>query len=286
MNEVYIDTTTLPVLYGCGFCAAAESFYHIDRTADFNVCIYVIEGAIYVSEGDADYELTPGCLLFLKSGVRHFGKKPCPAGSRWFYAHFFTEERELPPYTAGGEIPAFTQLRFRSPLPKLLTGLSGSRFDGDIRKFAEYCASSDSNVKWYANLRFFELLSSLCLTEQRPATLSQKIALYLKENCCKPFSAADLQREFFLSYKRLAAVFKAETGQTMQQYHLEMQMSQACRLLRSTLLSIGEIAERVGYSDPLYFSKRFKAHTGLSPKEYRHRGTLDYSGNSFGGCGI
>ncbi|MFR4023027.1 MAG: hypothetical protein ACLTZI_08445 [[Eubacterium] siraeum] len=37
--------------------------------------IYVIDGCIYVTEGDTDYEVNAGELLILKNGVHHFGKK-------------------------------------------------------------------------------------------------------------------------------------------------------------------------------------------------------------------
>jgi AraC-like DNA-binding protein len=48
-------------------------------------------------------------------------------------------------------------------------------------------------------------------------------------------------------------------------------MEQACRLLRDTALSVQEIGERVGYQEPLNFSRSFKRSVGLSPTEYRKR---------------
>ena len=46
-------------------------------------------------------------------------------------------------------------------------------------------------------------------------------------------------------------------------------LEQSCRLLRTTSLSIQEVAEQTGYSNPLTFSKVFKNAYGLSPKNYR-----------------
>jgi AraC family transcriptional activator of pobA len=48
-------------------------------------------------------------------------------------------------------------------------------------------------------------------------------------------------------------------------------MLEAMRLLRFGDLTVGEIAFRVGYGDPLYFSRAFKRHTGRSPQAYRER---------------
>jgi len=48
-------------------------------------------------------------------------------------------------------------------------------------------------------------------------------------------------------------------------------MTRAGQLLRLTPNPIKEIAMEVGYSDPFYFSLRFKRHTGLSPKAFREK---------------
>jgi two-component system response regulator YesN len=47
-------------------------------------------------------------------------------------------------------------------------------------------------------------------------------------------------------------------------------MDAAKDLLRSTDLKAFEVAEKVGYSDPNYFSFSFRKQVGISPKEYRN----------------
>ena len=48
-----------------------------------------------------------------------------------------------------------------------------------------------------------------------------------------------------------------------------MKMEHACSLLDSTDLSVGAIASRLGYEDPLYFSRLFSRTVGISPRSYR-----------------
>ena len=47
--------------------------------------------------------------------------------------------------------------------------------------------------------------------------------------------------------------------------------------LRSTLMSVGETADALGFSDMLYFSKKFRAYTGVSPTDYRKQIQTKYS---------
>ena len=56
---------------------------------------------------------------------------------------------------------------------------------------------------------------------------------------------------------------------TIRNYLLEFRMHKAANLLVGTNLSVKEIANNVGYTDQLVFSKAFKRQFGLSPKNYR-----------------
>jgi len=85
---VSVDEKTLPLVSDCDILTATDSFYHMDRMADFNVMILVTDGVMYVSENDIDYEIRAGELLFLKNGLRHFGKIETLRGTRWIYVHF------------------------------------------------------------------------------------------------------------------------------------------------------------------------------------------------------
>ncbi len=273
MNRIILSSSVMPTLCGCDHLAAAEPFYHADRVADFHVMIFVTEGCIYVTEDDTDYAVSAGELLFLKSGVRHYGKTQIPRGTKWYYAHFICPQTEQPQFIPdSAPIPQYTLLTSSLPLPKYITGLSGSDTERDIAELIRFYHSDAPLRGWTLNSMLFSLLSRLALAElplPRSATLSDNICAYLHDHMTEPFSADSVSREFYLSYKHLAAVFKKEKGITMQQYHTSLRMSEARRLLRSTLLTIGEVASRVGYQDMLYFSRCFRNNTGYSPTEYR-----------------
>ncbi len=67
--------------------------------------------------------------------------------------------------------------------------------------------------------------------------------------------------------------FKRKTGYTPVEYLTKKRIQKAKFLidLYSTSLPIYEIAELCGYLDYVYFSKKFKEETGISPREYARR---------------
>jgi AraC-like DNA-binding protein len=67
----------------------------------------------------------------------------------------------------------------------------------------------------------------------------------------------------------LARTLSGLTGRSTKELVTERVMVEAARQLRYTDLTVGEIAFRVGFTDPLYFSRAFKRQTGASPQAYR-----------------
>jgi AraC family transcriptional regulator, transcriptional activator of pobA len=61
------------------------------------------------------------------------------------------------------------------------------------------------------------------------------------------------------------------TGSSTKELVTDRVMVEAARLLRFSDLTAQQIAQRVGFSDPLYFSRAFKRHHGESPTDYRAR---------------
>lgn len=72
-----------------------------------------------------------------------------------------------------------------------------------------------------------------------------------------------------LSANYVSAIFRKETGVTFSEYMTARRMDAATELLRKTDMSIGEIAEAVGYTDVKHFSKLCKKTLGMKPTEYR-----------------
>jgi AraC-like DNA-binding protein len=79
----------------------------------------------------------------------------------------------------------------------------------------------------------------------------------------------DLARACRLSVSQLHRAFKEHFRQTPLQFVLKLRMQAACRLLRSSSLSIAEIADECGFRDQNYFARHFRKVVGQTPTGFR-----------------
>ena len=92
---------------------------------------------------------------------------------------------------------------------------------------------------------------------------------YIRENYSnQDLGLNDICDYLNISTSRFSSLFKEATGRTFTEVLTGVRMERAKQLLRQTSLKNYEIAEKVGFSDPHYFSIAFKKMTGKTPKEY------------------
>lgn len=103
-------------------------------------------------------------------------------------------------------------------------------------------------------------------------TVIQKAKLLVKEQYDNPeLTIEKMSQALFLSPAYFSSLFKKETGQSFIAYLTEERLQQARYLIETTNDKSYLIAEKVGYSEPNYFSYVFKKHFGLSPSKYRNQ---------------
>lgn len=82
-------------------------------------------------------------------------------------------------------------------------------------------------------------------------------------------SLSDIARIVRLSPVRLNAIFHEQFGTSVMKWRDSLRLQKAKELLLFTELPINEVAEQVGYSDPLYFSRRYKQQFNVAPSVSR-----------------
>ena len=72
-----------------------------------------------------------------------------------------------------------------------------------------------------------------------------------------------------LTAKHLSSVVKEMSGKTASEWIERFVILEARALLKSSDMSIQQIAEQLNFANQSFFGKYFKHHMGISPKEYR-----------------
>lgn len=102
----------------------------------------------------------------------------------------------------------------------------------------------------------------------RPVSL----VAFLSSRVDRPTDLDAFARELGLSRSTLTRWARRLTGQSVQRLHEQLKIERAKLLLDDPYLNVASVASRVGFRSPLYFSRVFRRHEGLSPREWRRRG--------------
>ena len=82
---------------------------------------------------------------------------------------------------------------------------------------------------------------------------------------------SDVASAIGISRGYLSIIFKKTMKVSPQEFQLNFRMEKAGNLLRSTPLSVSAVAEELGYTDVLSFSKSFRRYFGMSPTDFREQ---------------
>lgn len=103
-----------------------------------------------------------------------------------------------------------------------------------------------------------------------PDELILQSQLWMQNNLNKSDISMQNIADFFgMSSRNFSRRFRQATNLSPLQYLQNQRFEQARELLKSSNLSISEIAYRVGYADVSYFTKLFKKLSSTTPKDYR-----------------
>ncbi|TFE26653.1 response regulator transcription factor [Cohnella luojiensis] len=92
---------------------------------------------------------------------------------------------------------------------------------------------------------------------------------YVSLHLNRRISLDEVAEILHLNASYFSRMFKKETGETFIEYVTRMKMERAREMLDRTSNTVGEICEQLGYDNQSYFIKTFKAHSGVTPMEYR-----------------
>lgn len=212
----------------------------------------------------------------IAAGARQQGLVAVFRGSTFAARHGLRDE-DLPPtvrevVTGKPEAGRLASFPLDPRLAALVAGAVDSRLDGEYRVLQLGACLRELVALTLDAIANLPGLRGTTLQRQRDVELAHRALQRLQSEYRNPPMFSALAREVGTNQNKLKVVFKDAFGLTMADYCLQRRMREAQQLLIEARLSVAQIAERVGYEHQSSFTAAFRAHAGMTPREYRrHR---------------
>lgn len=122
--------------------------------------------------------------------------------------------------------------------------------------------------EWILHI-YTDAITNLIKEKENYCDVTQNIEQYILKNYSNPdLTIPFLAEHLYLNYSYLCLCFKRDKNITINDYLNQVRMEKAVELLQSGVDNITYVAEKTGFNNAGYFSKRFKKAIGLSPSEY------------------
>ena len=180
------------------------------------------------------------------------------------------------------ELNNYTQSNIESLLKQIIKlcqkhSLKNSGFDIDLELEADEIISSSKD--YYALFQgmsfifeqFFTSYASGDAGSKYNRDVVSKVEAYFNTSYANPITIGEVAKMVNFHPVYLSRIFKEVNGVSPMEYLTSLRINKAKDLLLSDPdLSLKDVAEFVGYTNPFYFSRVFKTVTGKSPSEYRN----------------
>lgn len=235
------------------------------RTLDEYQLVYITRGrGIFETNETGQVRITAGQAFLLFPGVWHRYRPLKKTGWDESWIGF------------GGEIADRVLQHFFPPQKAVVTIGYVQELEELILSIAELSQEATVGYQQIMAARTMEALAlvrSLAMnyhsTDRDAARKIQQARHHLLHHSDENIDMENLAQQLGLSYSHFRSLFREHTGTAPHQYLLSIRMNKARELLRHSNLTVSEIAYRLGFSSPYYFSRLFKSKNDCTPGEYR-----------------
>ena len=105
--------------------------------------------------------------------------------------------------------------------------------------------------------------------EETQTPVAERVIAFLKEHVGERLEISDVCDALHYNKSYIFQQFKKATNYSVMAYFTKLKIDAAKRYLRETDLSIAQIADKLAFDTPNYFSKTFKKVTGYTPLRYK-----------------
>lgn len=236
-----------------------------DTCLNFYVFEYVKSGNVHIRANGNEYVAGPGDLYILKQGleVEYFSIDQKQIEKVWFNMHGRLLDHLMEAYNMTDDVI-----------------ISHCDVEHEIFKIHDVLQSSSPAPDATCKLALYihELIMKISLSNntadlsfQPASSTAEKLKNLIEHQIYYKTSLQDLAKQESTTEKYMIRTFKDKYGVTPYAYLIQKRIEAAEELLRTTELSVKDIAAKLAFSDSNYFSRAFKKHTGLSPVVYRRQ---------------
>lgn len=253
------------------FPRAAHHFRERRKGAKEYILIYCIEGNGIIELYNQSLKIGPNSFFIIPPETPHkyYAFKKDPWSIYWLHfrgslaIHLFTKFNTKTPSAKKAPFEEKRVALFENLMDALEKGYSSDHLE-------------------YINIGLWQLFSSFLYQEyfdeagksQKDGDLIGSAIQYMQTNLENAISVGEIADRFNYSSSHFFALFKKKTGYSPIHYFNQLKIQKGCQYLSFTDISVKELSFKLGFEDPLYFSRLFKKIMGVSPIQYRN----DYKG--------
>jgi AraC family transcriptional regulator of arabinose operon len=236
-----------------------------DRAMGCYAAVLVTRGRGYfASAATGRREVCAGTLIWVIPGVAH---SYSPAGGTWdehwvVFGGSLADELE-----AQGLISAGRPLVPVGNNPEV-SGLF-ARIEEAFLRGGPLAVALASSLTYQLIVTVHGIATGLLHMDQNLDPAIARTLQIIEQEATLGLSPQSLARRVHVGYSTLRRRFKRQTGYSVKEYILRLQLRHAKELLAATSKSIGEVAGEIGIENALYFSRLFSEREGVSPKTFR-----------------
>lgn len=291
---MFIDLDKAITVKMFGKCTHNKGFWHDQKTQNqnqqtltSNLFLYVTDGSFNIQIDKKIYNVSSGDIVVIPFGTVYQPRES--DGCTYYFLHFSSSviEDTVPPnmlrslikYVEDdkGYIYNYYGSTYKSivdvPIHIKHNQLNTRHKISDVinRAIMLNFWQNDSVKLLLDNImrELLILISADFTTNNQANSALQKILLYISKNYMNPITLTSLADTFEVSTSYITKSFRTFLGKGTVDYINDLRLVVACEYLISSNLSIGDISDRIGFSNQYYFDRLFKRKYGITPKDFR-----------------
>lgn len=274
MRYFYTCDKNPPQFSVCGNLISEDDFLHCRRTFDSNVLILVLEGTLFITQSENQFEVSEGQYIFLKAGEEHYGHKETKGKLSYMWVHFCGSA----PWDTvlSGKTPVFPEA-FSYFLPEHGICTAAHRANMLFFQLMDFSRHdklySKEILSCSLSLLLMEITQEFIDSTKKENNCNSAVVFraseWIKSNCHRQITVHDIAKSANYNAEYLSSLFKKETGLTLVQYLNKTRIEISKNLLSGNNISIKEAAYSCGFTDEKYYMKIFKRFEGITPTQYK-----------------